>query len=131
MKKKINFRSKLEERTSEQLKSINWLYEGEQLNYSIPITHHKYTPDFVITKPDGRKLFLECKGRHRWGGMDLETRKKMEYVKQQNPNLDIRFVFDKANNKIGTSPKSMTWEQWAEKMGYKYTINIIPIEWFK
>lgn len=140
MKKQVNkimksrYRSKLEERISDSLLSLGdvvWTYEGERLFFTIPESEHFYTPDFVIEKKNGENMYLECKGRHRFGGMDLPTRKKMKLIRKQYPDTDIRLLFDKAGNKIGPSPKSMTWEQWADKHSYKYTIKDLPLDWIK
>jgi hypothetical protein len=56
-------------------------------------------------------------------------RKKHLLVKEQNPNMDIRFVFSNSKNKI-TKKSKTTYGDWCEKNGYKYSDKIIPNEWF-
>ena len=131
-KRKIEFRSRLEERTADQLIELDlaWAYEGETIPYSIPESNHMYHPDFVIDTSKGN-LYIECKGKHRWGGLDKKTRDKMIYVRDQNSDLDIRFVFDKAGNRIGKSKKSKTWEKWCEENDFLYAIANIPLDWLE
>ena len=56
-------------------------YECSKVSYTIS---HMYCPDFVL--PNG--VILECKGY--WDSAD---RKKIKSVKEQNPDLDLRMVF--------------------------------------
>ena len=50
-------------------------------------------------------------------------------IKEQHPQLDIRFVFVRADNKL--SPKSKTtYGGWCEKNGFIYSEKFIPKEWF-
>ena len=128
--KKIRFRSRLEEQIADQLIELDqaWAYEGETFPYIIPKSLHTYCPDFVIDTSKGN-LYIECKGKHRWGGLDKKTRDKMIYVRDQNEGLDIRFIFDKKNNRIGKSGRSKTWEKWCEENNFLYAINHIPREW--
>ena len=104
-------------------------YEPVKVPYTLPVTKHNYTPDFCIYCEDGREILIEYKGRHRFGGLDKETRTKMIAVKEQHPELDIRLVFDRPGNKIGKSPKSKTWEQWADEQHYIYAHKTIPLSW--
>ena len=53
----------------------------------------------------------------------------MKAVKKQNPELDIRFVFQAPYNKLYKGAKS-TYAQWAEKNGFKWAhYSSIPVEW--
>lgn len=130
MKTSDGYRSKLEANIANQLTEFDaaWAYEQDTIPYSIPKSNHMYHPDFAIDTASGT-LYIECKGRHRWGGLDKKTRDKMSLVKEQHPDLDIRFIFDRAGNKIGNSPKSKTWEKWCDENGFKYAIKNIPEEW--
>jgi hypothetical protein len=64
-------------------------YETEKLEYIL--TKH-YVPDFIITFNDGTKMYIECKGYFKY-----PDREKMISVKENNPDLDIRFVFYRDN----------------------------------
>jgi hypothetical protein len=48
-------------------------------------------------------------------------------VKNQHPEIDIRFVFMDANKRIPGSKQ--THGQWAEKNGFKWADGEIPAEW--
>ncbi len=120
--KKYGFKSGLEESVSNQIASRGLLveYESEEVSYIIPASEHTYHPDFKL--PNG--IRVETKGR-----FVLADRKKHLLVKQQNPELDIRFVFTNSKNKINKKSKT-TYADWCEKNGFKYADKVIPDEWF-
>ena len=120
--KKYGFKSGLEETISQQIESqgIKVEYETEKVPYIIPASTHHYHPDFKL--PNG--IRIETKGR-----FVAADRKKHLLVKEQNPNMDIRFVFSNSKNKI-TKKSKTTYGDWCEKNGYKYADKIIPIDWF-
>ena len=120
--KKYGFKSGLEETISQQIESqgIKVEYETEKVPYIIPASNHTYSPDFKL--PNG--IRVETKGR-----FVAADRKKHLLVKEQNPNMDIRFVFSNSKNKISKKSKT-TYGDWCEKNGYKYADKIIPNEWF-
>lgn len=100
-------------------------YEPDSFQYTVEETR-TYTPDFRIQrKGDNGVFYIEYKGI-----LDLETRKKMVRVRDQHPSLDIRFVFQKADNKIRKgSPTS--YGDWCDKNGFIWADNKIPKEWLK
>jgi hypothetical protein len=116
------FKSGLEETISNQIdsKGIKVEYETEKVPYSIPASEHTYHPDFLL--PNG--IFVETKGR-----FVLTDRKKHLLVKQQHPELDIRFVFTNSGNKINKKSKT-TYADWCKKYGFKYADKHIPEDWF-
>lgn len=120
--KKYGFKSGLEENIYEQIsgKGIPVQYESEQVSYIVPASEHTYHPDFKL--PNG--IIVETKGR-----FVLADRKKHLLVKQQHPELDIRFVFSNSKNKINKKSKT-TYGIWCEKNGFKYADKTIPDEWF-
>ena len=120
--KKYGFKSGLEETISQQIESqgIKVEYETEKVPYIIPASNHTYSPDFKL--PNG--IRIETKGR-----FVAADRKKHLLVKEQNPNIDIRFVFSNSKNKI-TKKSKTTYGDWCDKNGYKYSDKIIPNEWF-
>ncbi len=120
--KKYGFKSGLEENISKQIedRGIEVQYESEKVAYTIPASEHTYNPDFKL--PNG--IRVETKGR-----FVLADRKKHLLVKEQNPNLDIRFVFSNSKNKINKKSKT-TYGDWCDKHGFKYADKVIPDEWF-
>ena len=54
----------------------------------------------------------------------------MSLIKKQYPELDIRFVFMNANNKIYKGSKT-TYAMWANKHGFEWAEKNIPEEWLK
>ena len=121
--KKYGFKSGLEENISQQIegKGIKVEYETEQVSYIIPASEHTYHPDFKL--PNG--IRVETKGR-----FVLADRKKHLLVKEQNPELDIRFVFSNSKNKINKKSKT-TYADWCEKNGFRYADKQIPDSWFE
>lgn len=118
---KHGFRSGLEEIVSKSLadKSIDGEYEKHTIKYIIPASNHTYTPDFKL--PNG--IFIETKGR-----LVLNDKKKHVLIKQQHPELDIRFVFQNAHAKFNKHSKT-TYAMWADKHGFKWANKTIPQEW--
>lgn len=99
---------------------LNVEYESEALDYVIKQT---YTPDFVITLKDGRKIYLEAKGY--WDGAD---RRKLKLVKSQHPDLDIRMVFQR-DNKIHKNSNTR-YSDYCIRHSIPFTVGEIPKEWF-
>ena len=118
-KKKTTFKSKLEASVAELLDQIGviWEYESHKVPYTIM---HHYTPDFIL--PNG--VCLETKGY--W---DAEDRRKILAVIRDNPDLDVRMVFQAPFNKISKKSKT-TYAQWCEKHNIKWAaVHAIPIDW--
>ena len=115
------YRSGLEESVDTLLKQsgIDGQYEQHKVLYTIPISYHEYTPDFRL--PNG--IFVETKGR-----FVIEDRKKHVLIKQQHPELDIRFVFQNSKNKIRKGSPT-TYADWCKKHGFLYADKTIPQEW--
>ena len=118
-KGKGGFRSPLEALVSKSLPK-GMKFESEKIKYFVP---KNYLPDFVYTRKDGKKIYLEVKG---W--MRYEDQQKMRAVKHCNPDLDIRFFFPK-DNKVQSS--KMLNSEWCEKYSFPYAIGKIPRSWFK
>jgi hypothetical protein len=72
---------------------------------------------------DGSFFFVEYKGYLR-----PEDKTKMVAVRKQYPDLDIRFIFQRANKPSYKGAKT-TYADWAEKNGYLWAEGIIPEEW--
>lgn len=120
---KYGFRSGLEMEIDESLKAqgVDGEYEQHIISYTKPETQHKYHPDFRL--PNG--IFIETKGR-----LLLDDKKKHILIKQQHPELDIRFVFQNPNAKFSKNSKTTYW-MWAEKHGFKWADKTIPADWLE
>ena len=121
---KAGFRSGLEHRVWKNLKQRkvrDIAYEAIRINYVIPASEHYYTPDIIL--PNG--IIVEIKGR-----LVKADRDKHLLIKEQHPNLDIRFVFQNANNKIRKGSKT-TYAQWCEKNDIKWCEKLVPDDWLK
>lgn len=121
--KRLGFRSGLEERVAKQLEEagIKVDYETTKIKYVQPETKHTYTADFIL--PNG--IIIETKGR-----FVVADRKKHLLIKQQHPDLDIRFVFQRSQNTISKGSKT-TYADWCNKNGFLYADKEIPKEWLE
>jgi hypothetical protein len=117
------YRSGLEEKIAKDLEEleVSFRYENKKdiIAYTTPPTPHKYTPDFVI--PNG--IIIETKGI-----FSAADRKKHLLIKQQHPDKDIRFVFNRSKSFL-TKAKSSTYASWCEKHGFMFADKSIPEEW--
>lgn len=95
-------------------KGIKYGYESIRLKYikqrcphcQNPSVTGVYTPDFIIGD-----IIIECKGRFK-----STDRTKMIRVKENNPDKDIRFIFQRDNTL--TKSGKMTYSGWALKHGF-------------
>ncbi|SHJ81953.1 endonuclease I [Propionispora hippei] len=117
------YRSGLEEGIAGQLENagVPVAFEKYYLEYTIPASVHKYTPDFLL--PNG--IIVESKGL-----FESEDRKKHLLVKAQYPHLDIRFIFSNPNQKLYKGSPT-TYAMWCEKYGFLYAKKLIPLAWLK
>lgn len=98
---------------------IDYGYEDRKISFVEPAKNRKYTPDFSL--PNG--IIIETKGI-----FSSDDRKKHLLIKEQHPELDIRFVFSNANAKIYKGSKTRH-RDWCEKNGFKWSHRHIPKEW--
>lgn len=118
------YRSWLEADVANNLRKrrIKFEYEPSSIVYVEPSKTRRYIPDLVI---NGGCTYIEVKGR--WTAHD---RRKMGYVIEQNPDLDIRMLFAK-DNTISKNSKTR-YSDWCEKRGIMYAIGTeVPKEWIK
>ena len=118
------YRSGLEQAVAEQLQKeqLDFEYEPKEgrIPYTKPASNHKYTPDFVF-----KKFIVETKGR-----FVTADRKKHKLIKEQHPDIDIRFVFSNSKTRISKTSKT-TYGKWCELNGFKYADKVVPDEWLK
>lgn len=120
---KKGFRSGLEEKVAEQIRSqgLEVAYEQALIRYIRPQTDHIYRPDFLL--PNG--IYIETKGR-----FTTADRQKHLWIKEQFPDLDIRFVFTRSKAPLYKGSPT-TYATWCRKHGFKFADKQIPSEWFK
>lgn len=117
----LKVRSRLEAKVIRQLIKQQVPFEYEKVR--VPYTkEHTYTPDLEL--PNG--ILVEVKGY--WESSD---RAKHLLVRDQHPDLDIRFVFQRAETKLSGKSRT-TYAQWCDKHGFKWaTGGEIPQSWIK
>ena len=122
---KNGWRSGLEESLAAYLdeRNIPYQYEENKLVYTVPQRQATYTPDFYVTTRSGKVIIIETKGR-----FVTADRQKMLLVKEQHPDLDIRFVFSNPNTRISKKSQT-TYAAWCEKHGFLYVAKVAPEEW--
>jgi len=121
-KKSHGYRSNLELRVAADLhkKGIKFEYEGEKLEYTVKTK--TYTPDFKLMPS---QVFVEVKGRF----MPVERSKHL-YLKAQHPNVDLRFLFSNAQQKLYKGSKT-TYAAWCDRHGFLWAEGVIPKGWSK
>lgn len=116
------FRSRLEKKINDHLKAagIEFKYESEKLEYTVPERTAKYLPDFKLANG----IYVEAKG---W--LQAKDRQKMILVKNAHPDKDIRIVFERASNAIYKGSKT-SYAKWATDHGFQYADKgVIPQSW--
>lgn len=101
---------------SERQKQV--LYEKLKVEWE-DLRYRTYTPDFELDNG----ILVETKGI-----FDNEDRRKHLAIKEQHPELDIRFVFSNANAKLYKGAKSRYCD-WCDKNGFLWSHRVIPEVW--
>lgn len=117
---KPKLKSGLESKVFEQLKTkkVEFAYEGIRIKYiKKPST---YTPDFPLSNG----VIIETKGRFL-----SSDRTKHLLIKEQHPELDIRFVFSNSSAYLSKKSKT-TYADWCTRYGFKYADKVVPEEWY-
>jgi len=120
------YRSGLEDKVATQIESkdLPVIYEQEKIKFVHPARKATYTPDFKITLGDGSWFYVETKGI-----FSVSDRQKHLLVRDQNPEIEIRFVFSNSRSKLyKKSPTS--YGMWCDKHGFQYADKLIPEQWF-
>lgn len=122
------YKSGLEVEVAQTLsrRSVQYEYESYKVPFTQPATKRVYIPDFVCETKSGKLCFIEAKGK-----LDADGRKKLLWVKEQHPKLDVKLVFQRANNKIRKGSKT-TYGDWATKHGFDWIQwdGKLPSRWF-
>ncbi|QDP52140.1 MAG: putative endonuclease I [Prokaryotic dsDNA virus sp.] len=97
-------------------------YEPHNIKYVKPEQKSNYLPDFYLPEFN---FYIEAKGL--FSGKD---RKKHIWIRDQHPEIDLRFVFQNAYLKL--SKRSNTrYCDWADKNGFLWGHKNPPKEWFE
>ena len=120
--RKYGYRSGLEKGVADSLKKrkVKFEYEKTKIKWE-DFKVRTYTADFVL--PNG--IIIETKGR-----FTVADRMKHRAIKEQFPDLDIRFVFSNPNAKLSKNSKT-TYAQWCRRYGFKYAATDIPDKWIE
>ena len=119
MKRAHGYRSNFELDIANQLakNSILFEYEKTVIDY---IRECTYTPDFYIKEKD---FYIEVKGK-----FDPSDRGKHLLIRKQQPDLDIRFLFMNAKNKLYKGSKT-TYGSWCDRHKFMWCESFVPKEW--
>ena len=119
---KAGYRSGFELNLAKSLvnNNVSFEYESEKLSY-VP-KPRVYTPDFYLPE---HGIYIEAKGY-----FDKSDRVKMQLIKEQYPDLDIRLVFLNARNKIYKGSKT-SYGDWANRYNFEWAEKNIPADWYK
>lgn len=118
----MKFKSKFEQTVSKVLGN-RAKYEPDKIRFVQPAVERTYIPDWKI----GEHVYIETKGK-----LDLETRKKMVWVKDQHPHCKFYILFQNAFNRI-TKRSNTTYADWCDRNGFEWGHfpDGIPEHWFK
>jgi hypothetical protein len=102
-------------------RGVPFAYEPHSIPYRV---ERLYNPDLLINE-----IYIEMKGYFR-----QDAQRKMKAVKAQNPELDIRFIFQKATSpvqgaKVRKDGTKMTCAEWADRNGFVWSEGTLPEEW--
>jgi len=118
---KHGFRSGLEDVNAKYLLSKGQAveYEGYTMSYTQPSKRRKYTCDFVLWNG----ILIETKG-----AFPTADRQKHLMIKQDYPDLDLRFVFSRPQQRISKQSKT-SYAAWCDHKGFQWAGQIIPDHW--
>jgi hypothetical protein len=119
---KYGFKSGLEERNAQLLNrlGIPFEYETKRIKYAVN-RNATYRPDFILENG----IIVETKGR-----FQVQDRMKHLMIREQHPDIDLRFVFSNFNNKISKGSNT-SYKDWCIRYDFQYAQGDIPTEWLK
>lgn len=108
-----------------QLKAggVEYTYEKEPLYFTPPAKRRRKTFDWFITTRTRKEIIVETKG---W----WEPKARLAELEaiRQNPDRDIRYVFESSRKTI-TSKSRTTYADVCQKESILYSDLVIPQEW--
>jgi hypothetical protein len=117
----MRYRSNFEAEIGRALyeRGIDFKYEPNKIPYQPK--SKVYIPDFYV--PDNN-FYIEVKGR-----LLQSDRVKHVLIKDQHPDLEVKFLFQNANQKIYKGSKT-TYASWADRHGFEWSEKRLQTEWF-
>jgi hypothetical protein len=116
----MGYRSGLEVTVARQLEALNIPFDYEKFKIKYEVHEVRtYSPDYVLPN----SIIVETKGR-----FVTADRKKHLLVREQHPELDIRFVFSNSKAKISKGSKT-SYADWCNKYKFQFADKLIPQEW--
>jgi hypothetical protein len=104
---------------------IPYEYEPDTFPYHVEETRN-YTPDFKYRKKTRAKKFFYVEYK---GVLTVADRKKAKLFREQYPDVEFYFVFEKPNNKINKASKT-TYAMWCDQHGFGWS-DKLERKWFK
>ncbi len=117
---RLPYRSKFEIKVAADLGKRKVAFEYEKVSFDYVPKIRNYTPDFYLPES---KIYIETKGR-----LTTNDRVKHLLIKDQWMDLDIRFVFVNAGNKISRTSKT-TYADWCDRHKFLWAEGLVPMEW--
>jgi len=121
---RVRYRSKYEATIAADLsrREIRFMFESDKITYLKDAS--TYLTDFRLVKKDGTYLFVEAKGLFK-----ACDRTKHLLIKEQHPDLDIRFLFMQSKNTLSKTSKT-TYAAWCDKYSFIYADGrVVPNFW--
>jgi hypothetical protein len=118
--RKDGFRSGLERSVASSLARRGVVFEYEKHKVEYVSKPHTYTPDLWLP---ASQIFIEIKGYFK-----AKDRTKHLRIKEQHPELDLRFVFSNASNRLSKASKT-TYGAWCDRHGFLWAEKTVPEEW--
>ena len=97
---------------------VEYQYEPCYIPYLLQC---RYLVDYVLANG----ILIEAKGH-----FTSADRRKMRAVKAAHPDLEIRMVFGRAQNKLNKTSRT-TYAKWCETKGFPWANKSIPAEWHR
>jgi hypothetical protein len=110
----------MEERLAAELRLASVPFAFEEVVVPYVRREATYRPDFHLLQ---NGILIESKGYFL-----PEDRSKHLLIKEQHPDLDIRFVFQRARAPLRKGSRT-TYSSWAEKHGFLWAEKSIPPAW--
>ena len=116
----MKFRSNFEAGFARTLSQQGVKFNYESVKIPFQPTVRMYNPDFYLVDFG---FHIETKGR-----LTQDDRAKHKLIKEQNPEVDIRFIFMNANKKIYKGSKT-TYGTWCDRHGFQWAEGSVPQDW--
>lgn len=122
MKFRSGFEKRIYEDAQRRGRQLSYEERASTLFYTRPASKHRYLPDFKLQSG----ILVESKGR-----FTAPDRAKILRVISENPGVDLRLLFQRANQRLTKAKNSMTYAEWADKHGITWHQgDSIPDDWF-